>query len=295
MGRIIRCLSAVLLVLACSGVAFGEELSSATVQSCTIQRTDATQTALSQWGDNVVITSVLTRGQALETLFSNNVQLSDLVAQWKQNFETTPPAVADAQEIKAALNVLVRAFASDRRLNWSAQDVLIGAWADLPGSPIYKKKIRGAFEILKADGLMCLSFLNRSEEEEAPQALVTAMVNVLDNPTLSMLTHFDLYTTGSAPDQYSDSDLDLLIYAMDEVQLIRTEQPDRSTQVTTITAPVASSASGLGASSGTFGVAAASGSYFCCSRTTRSCVGNSTGGKCSICGSTCCLGSTWCP
>jgi hypothetical protein len=266
-------------MLACSGVALGQ----------VAEQTDATQTALSQWGKNVLVTSVLTRGQSLETLFSNNLLVSDMVAQWRANFQTTPPAVAEAQEIKAALDVLVRAFTSDRRLNWTAQDVLVGEWEELPGGQIVKRKIRAAFEILKADGVMCLSFLNRAENEEAPQELVTAMFSVLDNPALSILTHLDLYTTGATVEQYSDADMDLLAFAMDEVRLIRTEQPDRRSDASAFNAS-ATDASGIS----TMGMSAAASIGSCCSRTTRKCVEGGTAIRCSVCGVTCCLGSAWC-
>jgi hypothetical protein len=263
----IRCLTAVLLVLACSGAAFG-------------------QSDLGQWGNNVQVTCVLTRGQALATLFSNNLLVSDMVQQWRQNFGTTPPAVPEALEIQSALNVLVRTFAMDSRMNWTAQDLIVRKWADLPGNLTNKKKIRAAFEILKADGLMCLPFLNRAENEVAPQALVTTMFSVLGNPELSILTHWDLYTTAASGDQYSEEDMDLLIYAMDDVQLIRTEAPERvTTQAISLNM---SQVSGMGMSTSITGFA-------CCDRTTRSCLAGGTSGRCSQCGSTCCLGSSWCP
>lgn len=272
MSAMIRCLTATLLVFSFSGAAVAQ-----------VEPVDPTQAVLGQWGDNVVVTSVLTRGQSLETLFSNSLLVSDMVAQWKQNFDATPPAVGEALEIKAALNMLVRAFDADRRLNWTAQDVLVGKWADLPGSPVIKKKIRAAFEILKADGLMCLSFLNRFEEEEAPQELVTALINVLGNPRLSVLTHLDLYTTCASVEVYSDADLDLLTFAMDEVQLIRTEAPNGGTQT------IASSTSTMSASG-----ASVVATGFCCSRLTRTCVAGGATLSCNVCVGKCCLGSLWC-
>ncbi len=283
MIAVTRCIVAVLLISSLSGVAFGQTLQLGSVQAASI---DGVQSALGQWGNNVLVTCTLTRGQSLETLFSNNLLVSNMVAQWKANFSATPPAVPEAQEIGAALNVLVRAFAADTRMNWTAQDVTIERWSDLPGGLIAKRKVRAAFEILKADGLMCLSFLNRAEDEEAPQELVTAMVNVLDNPTLSALTHLDLYTTSADPDQYSEADMDLLVYAMDDVQLIRTEAPDRYTPPTLTSSIQLKS----------FTASSASTTAACCDRVSRSCVAGGVTGRCSICNNnTCCLGSTWCP
>ena len=283
MIAVTRCIVAVLLISSLSGVAFGQTLQLGSVQAASI---DGVQSALGQWGNNVLVTCTLTRGQSLETLFSNNLLVSNMVAQWKANFSATPPAVPEAQEIGAALNVLVRAFAAVTRMNWTAQDVTIERWSDLPGGLIAKRKVRAAFEILKADGLMCLSFLNRAEDEEAPQELVTAMVNVLDNPTLSALTHLDLYTTSADPDQYSEADMDLLVYAMDDVQLIRTEAPDRYTPPTLTSSIQLKS----------FTASSASTTAACCDRVSRSCVAGGVTGRCSICNNnTCCLGSTWCP
>ncbi len=280
MSAMIRCLAVVLLVPSFSAVALGQAVQNGGVPP-----------ALGQWGDNVLVTSVLTRGQSFETLFSNSVLVSDMVAQWRANFLMSPPAVTDAQEIKSALDILVRTFGADRRIDWTAQEVLVGKWTDLPGGTVNKNRIRAAFEILKADGVMCLSFLNRSQDEEAPQELVTAMVNVLENPVLSSLTHMDLYTTSANEDQYSEADMDLLIYAMDVVQLIRTEAPDRNT----LTASLGTS----GVSSmGTSGMSAMGTTSIglCCNRTTRTCVDGGVTGKCSTCtGGLCCLGSSWCP
>lgn len=260
-----KCLTAVLLVVACSGAAFA-------------------QSELAQWGDNVQVTCVLTRGQALETLFSNNLLVSSMVRQWRQNFETTPPPVGEAQEIQSALNVLVRTFSLDPRMNWTAQDLLVRKWTELPGGLVNKRKVRAAFEILKADGLMCLPFLNRAENVAAPQELVTTMFSVLNNPNLSTLTHADLYTTAASSDQYSDEDMDLLIYAMDGVQLIRTEEPERADEVSSLDLSVDS----MTVAPMAFGVG------YCCSRTLRTCVAGGVSGKCSLCGTNCCLGSTWC-
>ena len=275
MNTMIRCMVAVLLVASFSGAAFA------------LTAPADAQSALSQWGDNVLVTCALTRGQSLETLFSNNLLVSDMVAQWKANFAAAPPAVPEAQEIGATLNVLVRAFAADARINWTAQDVTISKWSDLPGGAVNKKKIRAAFEILKADGLMCLSFLNREVNEEAPQELVMTLVNLLDTPTLSGLTHLDLYTTSADPDQYSEADMDLLVYAMDDVQLIRTEAPDRYT-APTLTSGLKMQSMASGGTGGTVGAA-------CCDRVSRTCVDGGVSGKCSVCGNgSCCLGSTWC-
>jgi hypothetical protein len=276
MNARVRCLTAILFLLACSGTAFGQTATAAVAPS---------QVTLSQWGNNVLVTCMLTQGQSFETLFSNNVLVSDMVGQWKANFEASPPAVAEAEEIGAALEVLVRTFALGSGLNWTAQDILIGKWADLPGSPGQKKKIRAAYDILKEDGLMCLSFLDRGVDEEAPQGLVTAMVNVLGNPRLAVLTHLDLYTKGATVEQYSNADMDLLSFAMDEVHLIRTAPPDGGAPA--ISAEL-SGMSAMGAS------AAAAGQSVCCSRATRTCVSGGVNARCSLCGSTCCLGSTWC-
>jgi len=261
----VRCLTALLLVLACSGAAFA-------------------QSELGQWGNNVQVTCALTRGQSFSALFSNTLLVSDMVRQWKQNFETAPPVVPEAAEIQSALNVLVRAFALDSRIRWTAQDVTVRRWADLPGNPTTKKKIRGAFEILKADGLMCLSFLNRGEYEQAPQALVTTMFGVLANPDLTILTHYDLYTTAASTDQYSEEDMDLLIYAMDGVLLIRTEAPERAADATV--SSLTSESTGI--------TPLVVGGGYCCSRTLRTCIVGPSTNRCSLCGGQCCLGSTWC-
>ncbi len=251
-----RSLMAVLLVLGCSGVAFGQA-----------EQAYRIQTALAQWGDNVLVTCVLTQGQPFEKLFSNNLLVSDMVAQWKTNFETTPVAARKAEEIKATLETLVRAFAADSKINWTAQDLLVRKWADLPGDAAVKKEIRAAFGTLKADGLTCLAFLNRAETEAAPSELVTAMMNILGNPRLSVLSHMDLYRIGATVEEYSDTDMDLLLYAMNDVRLIRTDPPNALQDKAVST---------------------------CCNRTTRMCV-SSTGGCCSVCANKCCLGATYCP
>jgi hypothetical protein len=257
----IRCLAASLLILACSGVAFSQANQNQTL-------TYKLQTELGQWGDNVLVTCVLTGDQSLGRLFSTE-PLSTLVSEWKGHFEATPVAVQHAAEISATLTALVQAFAADPTINWTAQDVLRLKWADLPGNTAIKAQIRAAFVTLKADGLTCLSFLNRSETEEAPQELVTAMVNVLANPRLSLLTNKDLYGTCSAGGNLTDSDMDLFMHSLIDVPLIRTDLPN---------APQAKA--GLS----------------CCSRATRKCVG-STSGCCNMCcgGASCCLGSAWCP
>jgi hypothetical protein len=255
MSPMIRCLTAALLVLACSGAAFGQA-----------EQAYRFQTALEPWGDNVLVTCVLTQDQPFEKLFSNNLLVSDMVAQWKANLERTPVAARKADEIKDTLAALIQIFAADRTINWTAQDVLVRKWAELPGDQAVKKEIRAAFETLKADGLTCLSFLTRAETEAAPQALVTAMMSILANPRLSALTHMDLYGT-TASGEYSDTDMDLLLYAMNDVPLLRTDPPNAIQEKAV---------------------------SHCCNRTTRTCA-SSTGGCCTMCGTKCCLGATWCP
>ena len=255
MNPMMRSLAAVLVVLALSGVAFGEG-----------DQTYRLQTSLGPWGDNVLVTCVLTRDQTLEKLFSNNVLVSQLVAQWKANFEATPVAARKAAEIKTTLDALVQAIAADASINWTAQDLLVRKWAELPGTESGKQQIRSAFATLKADGLTCLSFMNRAETDPAPQALVTAMMNILANPRLSALTHESLYGTNASA-EYSDTDMDLLLYAINDVRLIRTDPPN---------------------------AVQAKGVSHCCDRVTRTCA-SSTGGCCTTCGTKCCLGATWCP
>jgi len=253
MGATTRWLAAVLAMAVFSGAAFGQADEAYRIQ-----------VALGPWGNNVLVTAVLTKDQPFEKLFSNNLLVSDMVAQWKANFEALPVKMLKSDEIRATLDTLTQAFASNPTIRWTAQDLLVRKWADLPGDAAVKGQLRAAFATLKADGLTCLSFMLRSESEAAPEALVTAMVNILANPRLSALTHMALYTTSA--EGYSDDDMSLLISAMNDVRLIRTSPPSSGQEKATAS---------------------------CCSRTTRKCV-SSTRGCCSMCSTACCLGSTWC-
>lgn len=220
------------------------------------------------WDGRVVLTCALTAGQTFGQLYSDEFFVREMVSGWRDNFLANSPSVMDSQtrlKVWLALQQLCVALQADKQINWTARELFLEKWDDLPASGKgVKSIIRGAFKTLKDSGFTALSFMSRAEDAAASPEYAATLRDMAAHPFFSRMTNTDLYTTPADPVQYNDMDLALLSHALDGIQLVRTEPPGNF-------------AKALG----------------CCDRTTRKCV-ITTWGNCQLCGSYCCLGSNWC-
>jgi hypothetical protein len=268
-----QCLMATLLVVAFSAAAFGAEAAAAPALTTTVDS--------AQWGHNVLITSLLTKGQSIGFLFGNTI-LKDVVGDantvntWFYNFKTAP-ASADKPKtrlVRHALEMLLHIVTPgnlDYDVNiahWTLYDIQTKQWDALSGNADTKVTVRAAFKLLRDSGVMCLPFLNRKDKEDLTpgQSYCINTIHAGTYAHVNALTHEDLYTKTAGDATLTPEEIDFLSYAMDGAQVIRTESPE----------PVASRVTGC-----------------CCNRTTNACV--TGGGNCNMSGGKCQLGSTWCP
>ena len=266
MNNMTRCLVLALLVSSFSLVVFGAE----------VAQKKATGVDPEKWGHNAVVTSVLTADQSFADLYSNTLTLTEVVAKWVANFkpESLPPGVNHGKVtniVKALddLSSIVRPESAefDQEIaQWTPYRIHTATWKDLPGKTNKKAAVRNAFDALQRAGIMCLTFMNRKEEDHVTPETLQGLTIITNFPNLISLSNEALYTTSS--ERYSRWEIDTLAYLMDDIKLIRSEQPEARQN----------------------GVKAVG----CCIRTSRIC-NPSLPGSCTMCNSACCLGSVWCP
>jgi len=245
-----------MFALAVSLVSFSQPAQAGTVE----------EVAAMGWGGNVEVTCALTQGQTLGELFSPALSVADMAKKWKENWEKKSGALGSVPQdtkdkIAKALEDLNSAISSGG-LKSNAKDLNIKKWKELPGEAVNKAKARTAFDELQKNGMLMLKFINRPEDQDADQETTETMDAVVVN--MGTMTQADIYTTPADPIAFPCEFLNLLSYAMDGIHLLRTASPN-----------------GLKATNS------------CCNRTTRKCTVGT--GSCTTCGTTCCLGSTWCP
>lgn len=266
MNNMIRCLVLALLASSFSLVAFG----------VSPQPQDGVKPPPTlvdkKWGNNVVVTCALTEGQSLGDYISTKRTVGAIVGEWIGNLTAVSDAgIPTKAEIMDYLTTLKQTIDKDAEiLKWTPRDLIVTKWKNLKGTEANKGTILGCFLGLEGLDMMALPFLHQPTSNEAKKEL-TEVLKALDKPgheTLLALRTRDLYEKGADDVNLSCDDLTLLSLALDTVKLFRTQLPH-------------------GPEAGVKGVG-------CCSRLTRQCV-TPASGNCSLCGSSCCLGSTWCP
>ncbi len=257
MNGITKCLIAVLLVSLFLMPAFA---AGSTVGKCEDCQANG-------WGPKVVFTCAVMGDLTFKDLYdeATSLQVGAIAGTWKANSKDLVPPKGTALEFSNALDDLAKAAG-----NLTGHELFTKKHNELP------KGVVKAVQDLKKAGLMVLTCANRPDG--ADKELADTMAALIANAKFKTLTFHGLYSTPATLEDYDCCDLTLISSAMDSVRLLRDELPD-----------IANAGGNVNVGGGVTVKAIG-----CCSRTTRKCVITGTG-NCTMCGSACCLGSTWCP
>ncbi len=185
--------------------------------------------AVVKWGDNVVLTGALMKGQSLQDLLAGTVTVRDAVAAWNKNAPDIPASVNETRRKAAVegLGELVALFAANPDIQWTLQDLYSIPWKELPGGDDFKKSAHGIFKTLKNKAkFMALTFVNRPPDTLVSAPAIAAMAGFVAIPELKGMDWTTLYNTPADPKIYDDKAFDLIGDVLDKYSILRDESPE---------------------------------------------------------------------